>query len=43
VGQRTVDIPAFTEMVGGGYFFLPGLTALRFLASQGEGDLPDPE
>ncbi len=35
VGQRTVDIPQFTEMVGGGYFFLPGLTALRFLATGG--------
>lgn len=40
VGQRTVDIPPFTEMVGGGYFFLPGLTALRFLATQGQGELP---
>lgn len=34
-GQRTVDIPAFTEMVGGGYFFMPGLAALRFLAHGG--------
>jgi len=43
VGQQTVGIPQFTEMVGGGYFFLPGLTALRFLASLGEGDQPDRE
>lgn len=41
VGQRTVDIPAFTEMVGGGYFFLPGLSALRFLASGGQSEQPD--
>ena len=39
-GQRTTDIPPFTEMVGGGYFFLPGLTALRFLAKQGPGEMP---
>lgn len=30
-GQRTVNLPAFTETQGGGYFFLPGLAALRFL------------
>jgi hypothetical protein len=29
-------LPAFVQTVGGGYFFLPGLSALRFLAS-----LPD--
>jgi len=40
VGRRTVDIPAFTEMVGGGYFFLPGLSALRFLAEGGERHQP---
>jgi porphyrinogen peroxidase len=32
VSTRTAALPAFTELVGGGYFFLPGLTALRFLA-----------
>ncbi|MGS5086293.1 Dyp-type peroxidase [Hydrogenophaga sp. A37] len=31
-GTRTTGLPAFTELVGGGYFFLPGLAALRFLA-----------
>jgi putative iron-dependent peroxidase len=41
VGQQTVNIPPFTEMLGGGYFFLPGLTALRFLATEGKGDQPD--
>ena len=32
VSARTTGLPAFTELVGGGYFFLPGLGALRFLA-----------
>lgn len=35
VGLRTVNLPVFTELLGGGYFFLPGLTALRFLAEGG--------
>ncbi len=26
-------IPAFTTLTGGAYFFLPGLAALRYLAS----------
>ena len=30
-GQQFEGVPAFTAMVGGGYFFLPGLAALRFL------------
>lgn len=29
-------IPAFTTLRGGGYFFLPGLNALRFLATLGD-------
>ncbi|MBA4267471.1 MAG: hypothetical protein C0453_20555, partial [Comamonadaceae bacterium] len=41
VGQQTVGIPQFTEMVGGGYFFLPGLTALRFLTSGCNAGLPE--
>jgi Dyp-type peroxidase family len=32
---RLRGIPEFTSMRGGGYFFLPGLRALRFLASIG--------
>lgn len=34
---RTVHkgIPAFTTLRGGAYFFLPGLTGLRYLAGQG--------
>ena len=26
-------LPAFTTLKGGAYFFLPGLTALRYLAA----------
>lgn len=32
-GQQVEEIPTFTSLAGGGYFFLPGLTALRFLSS----------
>jgi porphyrinogen peroxidase len=32
VGQRVGPLPRFTRMRGGGYFFLPGLSALRFIA-----------
>lgn len=32
VKPRINNLPSFTEMVGGGYFFLPSLSALRFLA-----------
>jgi putative iron-dependent peroxidase len=43
-GQAIEDLPAFTALVGGGYFFLPGLAALRFLgqdpAPAGAGRLP---
>lgn len=31
-GQRFTRIPPFTQLLGGGYFFLPGLAALRFVA-----------
>jgi Dyp-type peroxidase family len=31
-------LPAFTTLVGGAYFFLPGLNALRFLAGMNGGD-----
>ena len=27
-------LPAFTRLIGGGYFFLPGLRALRYIAGQ---------
>lgn len=32
-GQRELDIEHFTEVHGGGYFFLPGLAALRRIGS----------
>jgi Dyp-type peroxidase family len=32
VRTKIHDLPRFVEMRGGGYFFLPGLRALRFLA-----------
>ncbi len=28
-------MPAFTTLTGGAYFFLPGMNALRYLASLG--------
>ena len=31
--RRAVDLPQFVTVVGGGYFFLPGLRALRYLAA----------
>ena len=31
-GLSVANIPRFTELIGGGYFFLPGLAALRFLS-----------
>ncbi len=32
VRQRTLKIPSFVKVKGGAYFFLPGLSALRYLA-----------
>lgn len=32
VGQRVGPLPRFTQVIGGGYFFLPGMSALRFVA-----------
>ncbi|MBS0452896.1 MAG: peroxidase [Proteobacteria bacterium] len=34
VGQRVSSLPRFTTVRGGGYFFAPSLTALRWLAAQ---------
>ena len=31
--DRVVDVPRFVSVKGGAYFFLPGLAALRSLAS----------
>jgi Dyp-type peroxidase family len=33
VRKRYLQLPAFVQTRGGGYFFLPGLSALRYLAS----------
>ena len=33
LSQRYTTLPDFTEVVGGGYFFLPGLRALREIAA----------
>ncbi len=35
VGRRITGLPAFVTVRGGAYFFLPGLRALRYLASSG--------
>ena len=32
VRRKYKGLPAFTKLVGGGYFFLPGIAALRFIA-----------
>jgi deferrochelatase/peroxidase EfeB len=35
IRQKVTGLPAFTTLRGGAYFFLPGLRALRWLASPG--------
>jgi Dyp-type peroxidase family len=37
IRKKITGLPAFTTVKGGAYFFLPGLKALRYLASLGEG------
>ena len=37
VREMVVGMPRFVWIKGGGYFFLPGLRALRFLASLSQG------
>ncbi|MGZ7042567.1 MAG: Dyp-type peroxidase, partial [Thermoanaerobaculia bacterium] len=34
VRQRVVGMPSFVTVRGGGYFFLPGIRALKYLASE---------
>ncbi|MEO8551903.1 MAG: hypothetical protein ABI678_18130, partial [Kofleriaceae bacterium] len=34
VRRKYTGVPQFTKLVGGGYFFLPGLRALQFIARQ---------
>jgi Dyp-type peroxidase family len=36
VRKKITGLPAFTTVKGGAYFFLPGIKALRYLASLGE-------
>ena len=38
--QRVDGLPRFVSVKGGGYFFLPGIRALRFLASYNESAIP---
>ena len=33
IRKKITGLPAFTTVLGGAYFFLPGIKALRFLAS----------
>lgn len=35
LGERHTPLPQFVTLKGGGYFFLPGLSALRFIAHHG--------
>ena len=37
VRRKITGLPAFTTVKGGAYFFLPGLTALRYLATLSDG------
>lgn len=37
IRKKIVGLPAFTTLRGGAYFFLPGMKALRYLASLGSG------
>jgi deferrochelatase/peroxidase EfeB len=37
IRKRIKGLPAFTTIRGGAYFFLPGINALRYLASLGNG------
>jgi Dyp-type peroxidase family len=37
VRRRYCELPQFVHVRGGGYFFLPGIRALRFIASAGVG------
>ncbi|GAL84833.1 hypothetical protein MYP_2061 [Sporocytophaga myxococcoides] len=33
VRERIKDVPAFTKVIGGSYFFMPGIKAVKYLAS----------
>jgi hypothetical protein len=34
VRRRITGVPRFVEVVGGAYFFTPGIRAIRYLASR---------
>ena len=38
--QKLRELPQFVTVLGGAYFFLPGIRALRYLASAGQESLP---
>jgi deferrochelatase/peroxidase EfeB len=38
IRKKITGLPAFTTIRGGAYFFLPGIKALRYLASLSDGD-----
>ena len=31
--QKTCHLPQFVTVVGGGYFFMPGLSALKYIST----------
>ncbi len=37
IRKKITGLPAFTTVKGGAYFFLPGLKALRYLATLSDG------
>lgn len=39
-GRKLANLPDFTEVIGGGYFFLPGIAALHFIARGPDGNPP---
>jgi deferrochelatase/peroxidase EfeB len=40
IRKKIKGLPSFTTIRGGAYFFLPGITGLRFLASRSAADKP---
>jgi hypothetical protein len=42
VRHRLLDLPRFVRVRGGGYFFLPGVRALHYLASDPSADRRTP-
>jgi Dyp-type peroxidase family len=42
IRKKITGLPSFTTVKGGAYFFLPGITALRYLASLGQASVAVP-